>query len=472
MINRILIRIKVVQMLYSYLLTKSEFKIDSAPETTSPDKKFAYSVYLDLLLLIAELSGINTVNTQRKSQFDIEDRLAATKLARALVNEEVLKNAIFKKSTNIEALLPAVQHLHDKIARSTVYKDFKKKRKVSLIDEIDMWDTIVKSIIVKDEEFQSIEKSVAGYSSVGMELAINRVSATLKSYYGASAGYAQALTDLEKSLDKAYDLYVGMFGLIIDLTREQEVRIENAKVKFLATAEDKNPNLKFVENQFAKALADCEPLQDILAANCISWDTDINLVNSLLEKITASDTYNEYMADAKRSFAKDCEFWRTIMKNIILPSEELAETLEDKSVYWNDDISIMGTFVLKTIKQSQNRDDNTVVLLPKYKDEEDEKFGNQLFVDTVKNRELYRSYIDQYIKSDSWDPDRTAFMDFIIMICAIAELLNFPNIPLPVTLNEYVEIANTYSSPKSGQFVNGILYNVVNYLRDNQLLIK
>jgi N utilization substance protein B len=172
------------------------------------------------------------------------------------------------------------------------------------------------------------------------------------------------------------------------------------------------------------------------------------------------------MASPATSYAADCDFWRSILKNVIFTSDDLADALEEKSVYWNDDLQIIGTFVLKTIKQSANAPEEAIKLLPQYKDAEDARFGNELFIDAIKNRETYRSYIDRLINVGNWDPERIAFMDIVIMTTAISELINYPAIPLAVTMNEYVEIANTYSSPKSGQFINGILYNVVNILRE------
>jgi N utilization substance protein B len=257
-----------------------------------------------------------------------------------------------------------------------------------------------------------------------------------------------------------------MFVLMLDLTREQERRIENARAKYLASSEELNPNMRFVENEFITKLKASESLSEYLKTNPISWEADIALINSLLDKITASKIYEDYMAAPATSYAADCDFWRSILKNVVFTSEDLAEALEEKSVYWNDDLQIIGTFVLKTIKQSSNAPADDIKLLPQYKDDEDARFGNELFIDSIKNRETYRSYIDRLINVGNWDPERIAFMDIVIMTAAISELINYPAIPLAVTMNEFVEIANTYSSPKSGQFINGILYNVVNILRE------
>ena len=169
--------------------------------------------------------------------------------------------------------------------------------------------------------------------------------------------------------------------------------------------------------------------------------------------------------------AQDCEFWRKVMKSIILPSDSLIEILENGSIYWNDDLEIMGTFALKTIKQTASSE-GQLKLLPKFKDTEDANFGAKLFLDTIHNRESYRGYIDKFIDPKQWDSDRLAYMDIIIMMVAIAEIINFPAIPIPVTMNEYIEIANSYSTNRSGQFINGMLFSIVKYLRAEGIIIK
>ena len=158
------------------------------------------------------------------------------------------------------------------------------------------------------------------------------------------------------------------------------------------------------------------------------------------------------------------------MRKVIFPSDDLAEVLEGLSVYWNDDLNVMDSFVLKTIKRIST--EGKVRLLPKYKDDEDARFGMELFDAAVEHREEYRELIDRFIDRKQWDSERLAFMDIVIMITAITELLKYPAIPVPVTLNEYIEIANCYSTSKSGQFINGILYSVINYLKEEGRLNK
>ena len=172
------------------------------------------------------------------------------------------------------------------------------------------------------------------------------------------------------------------------------------------------------------------------------------------------------------SFEADCEFWRDILRSVILPGDALSEALEDKSIFWNDDLQTMGTFVLKTIRNAEQAEGEDISFFPQYKDEEDAKFGAELFTDAVDHREDYRALVEKFINTGNWDPDRLAFMDIVILTVAIAELKNYPNIPVVVTMNEYIEIANNYSTAKSGQFINGVLSSIARDLRESGEIAK
>lgn len=177
------------------------------------------------------------------------------------------------------------------------------------------------------------------------------------------------------------------------------------------------------------------------------------------------------MADPTTSYEQDCDFWRKVYRKIILPSDELAETLESRSIYWNDDLDIMGTFVLKTIKRFAVSETHQIKLLPKFNNDIDERFGPELFNDAISNYDKYHSYVERFTSKD-WDIERVAFIDVVILVVAIAELIGFPQIPVPVTVNEYVEIANTYSTHKSGQFVNGMLSTIIKELHEEGIINK
>ena len=157
------------------------------------------------------------------------------------------------------------------------------------------------------------------------------------------------------------------------------------------------------------------------------------------------------------------------MRHVILPDEGLADILENKSVYWNDDLETMGTFAVKTIKRFEDKIADPI--LPMYKDDEDSEFGKTLFTKSVEMRTANDEIIDSLISS-KWDSERIAFMDRVIMDVAITEVKEFISIPTSVTLNEYIEIAKYYSTPKSGSFVNGVLNNVIKDFKSRRVIVK
>lgn len=470
MVNRILIRIKVVQMLYAYLLTRSEFKIDSAPDGTSRDRRFAYTVYLDMLLLISELSGCNL--QQRQLNAIVPSKLASNRVGKALAETDILKSTLLKGTTCIQALRPAMPGLLSVIEKDAAYQEYSRKRKTDLDIDVRLWTHLLEDVIAKDPEVDTLLRTSDEYTTAGFEAGVKRAVATIAAYNDTSAAYNGAKAELQRSLDKAYELYFDMFQLMIDLTDAMRERQANAKAKYLATHQELNPDTRFVDNELIRRLEQNEELKEFIKKNPAAWAEDPALMRNLLDRIVESKPYQDYMAAPETNFEADCNLWRTLLKYIIFPSDALADELENQSIYWNDDLEIMSTFVLKTLGQIARNPDEPIHFLPQYKDREDAAFGAELFHLAVEHRELYRSYIDKFINSDQWDPERLAFMDIVIMICAIAELINYPNIPVPVTLNEYIEIANSYSTTRSGQFINGLLYSIVNYLNEEKIINK
>lgn len=475
MINRVLIRIKVVQLLYSYLLTRSEFKIETMPESPTRDKRFAYAMYLDTLLFIMQLSGFKVQGAQKLSPLESigENRyLNSNKIIRALMSDDRLRGFIAKGTPSIANFDSCAAEIYNKVINSSVYRSYTRLKSKDVKDDLNFWTVVLATILAKDENFMECARKNPEFTLTGFERGIQMAADTLSSYSDTRSTLNEARNSLDKSLDKAHELYFSLLLLPGEITRIQAQKLDAAKHKYLPTPEDLNPETRFVENIFPRLIDEAPAMKEYLKNNPLGWEDDTNLTKKLLDLILASDIYKEYMEKPSVTRADDCDFWRSVFKSIILPSDELAEVLESKSVFWNDDLDIMGTFVLKTIKRIASSSKEPVELLPKYKDEEDARFGAELFMDAVKNLDEYRSYIDRFINSNQWDPERLAFMDGVIMITAIAELLNFPAIPIAVTLNEYIEIANSYSTPRSGQFINGILYSVINYLRQEGKLHK
>lgn len=280
-----------------------------------------------------------------------------------------------------------------------------------------------------------------------------------------------AKKELTKSLDKSYELYNALLKLMIELTDVQDLRLDEAKHKFLPTEEDLNPNMRFVENEFVKRLRADQTLADFVDDKKINWRDDELFVRLLLDKILRSEEYQEYMEMPKTSLVRDGEVWYQLMKKVVLPDENLLEHLQSMSVYYtDDDLQIMGQFVMKTIRRFE--DEEAQPTLPQYKNDDDSKFGEQLFSKAVAEMDENNSYIDQFVKTEKWDVERIALMDRVVMCTALTEIRNYPSIPVNVSLNEYIELAKDYSTPRSGQFVNGILNAVVNKLRADKVIIK
>ena len=306
---------------------------------------------------------------------------------------------------------------------------------------------------------------------------INRVLIRLKivqivyAYYqNGGKNLDTAEKELFFSLSKAYDLYNYLLLLMVEVTKQANKRLNAAKNKLVPTKEELFPNTKFVENRFIAQLEVNKQLLEFSNNQKKTWENEADFVKTLCDKILESDIYKEYMASETSSYEEDRELWRKLYKNIIFNNIELDQVLEDQSLYWNDDKEIVDTFVLKTIKRFDEKNGAKQELLPEFKDEEDQDFARRLFRRTILNADYYRRLISENTKN--WDLDRVAFMDVVIMQIALAEILSFPNIPVSVSLNEYVEIAKLYSTPKSGGFINGTLDGIVNSLKKENKLTK
>lgn len=271
------------------------------------------------------------------------------------------------------------------------------------------------------------------------------------------------------SLEKAYELYHRLLLLMIELTDAQNKRIENARFKYTATAADKNPDTRLINNRFIAQLRENKMLKEYVDRQSVSWVNEPDFIRILLDRLLASDLYKTYLTSEEDSYAVDQDFWKKAFKHIIVENEDMLEILEAQSLYWNDDLETISTFVLKTIKRFDQSKGAEQELLPMFKDDEDAEFAKMLFRKTLMNVDVNKALIDQHTKN--WEIDRVAFMDIVIMLVAIAEIKSFPTIPVKVTLNEYIEIAKAYSTIKSGHFINGILDAIASQLKKDGSLV-
>ncbi len=298
---------------------------------------------------------------------------------------------------------------------------------------------------------------------------IKIVQLTYAYYQNGNRNLDVAEKELLFSLSKAYHLYHYLLALIVAVSKEArkyyEVELSKAKRE-----NQPLPSSKFVDNKFSLQLEENKQLCDFISNQKQTWDDDVEFVRKLYTQIVQSRIYADYMESADSSYEADREVWRKLYKAFIMENEELDGVLEEKSLYWNDDKEIVDTFVLKTIKRFEQENAVNQELLPEYKDDEDKDFARKLFRATILNADQYQRYMSE--TSRNWDFSRLAYMDVVIMQIAIAEMLTFPNIPINVTINEYVDLAKIYSTPKSSGYINGMLDSIARYLISMGVLLK
>lgn len=273
------------------------------------------------------------------------------------------------------------------------------------------------------------------------------------------------------SIDNIQDLYLIMVSSLIEICKKESVFLHLSSKKHLATAAERNPNEKFINNKIFQLLAESNSLSIALENRKINnWSLNDDYIILLLNDIKASDVYAKYMSNTANTFEEDRQFIIDLFSEVIVPNEKLYEYLEDDKLTWVDDIPVVNTHIIKQLKAIKNNNPDEFRVPKLYKDVEDKDFAKDLFRRTVLNESVLAKEYDD--KTPNWDSERIAEIDTIILKMAICEFLKFPSIPVKVTLNEYLEIAKEYSTPKSSIFINGILDNLVKELEANKKLVK
>jgi len=276
---------------------------------------------------------------------------------------------------------------------------------------------------------------------------------------------------LKTSYDKLYELYLLIISLLIHLHKKAENYHDLVQQKHLATEEEKNPSKKFISNELLLHLANNTNITELIEKRKIkNWDIDSEYVDLIFKELRSNNTYQEYLANEKQSFHQDREVLATFFKDVIAVNEKLYEYLEDKEITWIDDFPVVNTTLLKQIRKAKEGLSGNFFLPELFRDEEDEKFGYQILRETFSNEENLVNTIADNTKN--WDQDRITPVDKVLLKMAICELLYFPTVPVKVTINEYLEIAKEYSTPKSSVFINGILDKLVKEYTNNGTLNK
>lgn len=288
-------------------------------------------------------------------------------------------------------------------------------------------------------------------------------------YQNGSKNIDTAEKELMFSLSKAYDMYNYLLALIVGITREarRHVEVAEARAKREGTP---MPSTKFIYNRFALQLEQNKMLNDFMETQKKSWDDQPEFLKKIYLQITESKIYKDYMDSADDDYQNDRELWRKLYRTLIQDNPDLDALLEEQSLYWNDDKEVVDTFVLKTIKRFDEKNSASQELLPEYDSEEDKDYARKLFRATILNGEEYQHYMSE--ASRNWDFSRLAYMDIVIMQIAIAEMMTFPSIPISVTINEFVELAKLYSTPRSAGYINGMLDAIARHLVGTGRLMK
>jgi N utilization substance protein B len=279
-----------------------------------------------------------------------------------------------------------------------------------------------------------------------------------------------------KSTEKIYGLVTYQLSVLIEIVKFAAMRSEEAKRKYYPTEEELNPNVKFFKNNFIHRLSENTDFQRKANAYKINWVDEQEMIRKIFNEIRDSELYKRYMSSGKSSFTEDKNFILRIFKAFIVTSESLESFYEEKDIYWADDLDVANILVLKIIsgfKETQDEFEPLPELFSvegKDDPEEDKKFLLQLYRKTIVKSKEFESMIEE--KASNWDLDRIAIMDIILIKMALAEFMEFPSIPLKVTMNEYIELSKYYSTPKSRVFINGILDNMIIDLKKENKIYK
>ncbi len=326
-----------------------------------------------------------------------------------------------------------------------------------------------------------------------------------------SASLSEAQMSLKESIEGTYDLYLFLLKLLPELTVYHSERQELRKLKRFASKEELNPNRRWAENRASQKIEASEVLSTWYNKSLYDWLSDAEVVRRLVAKIEASDFYTDYKK-SEDSFSDDLQFILNVFRKVVAQDRYLSNYLEGLCPYWDSElegfekieceerpkeeevdetislarsegrysalthksspVAIVKEFVDKTIRSIEEGRGFDEILMPMYRDESDERYANHLLRQVLLNQEEYGRLIAEHINIDRWEKERLALMDTILMEMAIAEMLNFPNIPVEVTINEYIELSKQYSTPNSHVFINGVLDAVAKQLRAENRILK
>ena len=307
-------------------------------------------------------------------------------------------------------------------------------------------------------------------------LRIKAFKVLYSSVLSGNMSLAQAESQLDLACEATRDLYIYMLGIVSPLTKIARDRIEAAKAKFNPTEEEKNPNMKFAENALAKLLDADTDFQKVFNKKKYSWAQYDIVLKKIMNSVVTKDYYAEYMASEGTSLQEDCKLFTRIFEEEFVDSEELEQILEEKSLYWNDDLAYSLTWCCNTFKSLAKGEGWSNI--PLYQSEmikgdnveSDKYFVRKLLQSSVAGYDRYAAMVAESVTG--WEKERLFSTDVVLIVMGLAEASTFPTIPVKVTINEYVEIAKFFGAQKSRSFVNGLLDRLIQQMVNEGQIVK
>jgi N utilization substance protein B len=294
----------------------------------------------------------------------------------------------------------------------------------------------------------------------------------LKEFYGYVIGEKNSLPAAEKelrlSINKTYEQYKYLFCFIPLLQEHAQNKIEIGRQKFLPTDAEKNPNMRFINNKLIKQIAENKELQSFSTKNSAILAEAMGIIGKMYSNITKKDYFEEYMSNLETSFKQDKKLILNILYNEFEDFDDLYSLIEEQSIYWTDEPEFVVSNIVKTVNTI--KENKPFELMSLYKNNDDEMFAERLLKHAIENYDKYNVLIDEH--TPNWDVERIALMDILILIIATSELVEFADIPVKVTLDEYIDLARFYSTSSSCVFVNGVLDKLVDFFEQNNMLGK
>ena len=299
-----------------------------------------------------------------------------------------------------------------------------------------------------------------------------KVMQTLFAFNGTeSDDFSKDEKFLFQSINRMFDLYLTIMALLIELQKKSKSKLELSQKKLLATEADVNPNRNFADHPILEFISSNNLLNTEIEKRKLNvWDLDFEYTDMLYKAIISSDIYKAYMAKGVSDLKQNKNFIIDVYSEIIAPNDKLFDYLEDKQITWTDDLPVINTIIVRLISKFKFTQPESFFVPKLYKDDDDRQFAKDLLTKTLLNQTQFAKEIAN--KTTNWDADRLASLDGVLLKMALCEFQRFPSIPVKVTINEYLEIAKEYSTPKSSIFINGILDKIVKEYEQNNMYKK